>query len=159
MGFRKLQKLLCHRETLIKGKLSNIIDYKVLTNTVRQSLILIKCLMFKCTNNKTSVFITQVSRYPTNFIIQPFPSCNNPHFYPSPFLCPPLLSSLPCSYNKGAQTLQISSSDLLQQRGDPCGIRLTNRRPKPLWAHRPRDKDSLGLYSALAGISGCLCQD
>lgn len=54
---------------------------------------------------------------------------------------------------------QISSTDLFQQKGDPRGIHLTNHCLKPLWAHRPRDKDSRELYSALAGISGCLCRD
>lgn len=49
----------------------------------------------------------------------------------------------------------ISSS----KKGDPRGIRLTNHCLKPLWAHRPRDKDSRELYSALAGLSGCLCRD
>lgn len=73
-------------------------------------------------------------------------------------LSSPLLS-LTCSHYKGAQMPQISSTDLLQQKGDPRGIRLTNHCLKPLWAHRPRDKDSRELYSALAGISGCLCWD
>lgn len=71
----------------------------------------------------------------------------------------PLLSCHSRSYYKGAQMPQISSTDLLQQKGDPRGIRLTNHCLKPLWAHRPRDKDSRELYSALAGISGCLCRD
>lgn len=75
-------------------------------------------------------------------------------------LCPPLpfspLLSLTCSYYKGAQMPQIFTSDLLQQKGDPRGIHLTNHCLKPLRAHRPRDKDSRELYSALAGLSDSL---
>lgn len=80
-------------------------------------------------------------------------------FYPVfiPFTSP--LLSLTRSNYKGAQMPQISSTDLLQQKGDPRGICLTNHCLKPLWAHRPRDKESRELYSALAGLSGCLCWD
>lgn len=89
-----------------------------------------------------------------------FSICLSPFLssFHSVHLSSPLLS-LTCSYYKGAQMPQISSTDLLQQKGDPRGIRLTNHCLKPLWAHRPRDKDSRELYSALAGISGCLCWD
>ena len=45
------------------------------------------------------------------------------------------------------------------KKGDPREIRLANHCLKPLWAHRPRDKDSQELYSALAGLGGCLFWD
>lgn len=64
-----------------------------------------------------------------------------------------------CPTTKVPRCLEISSTDLLQQKGDPHEIRFTNHCLKPLWAHGPRDKDSHELYSALAGLTGCLFWD
>lgn len=94
----------------------------------------------------------------------------NQYSYPSgfPFTLIPFVplfftTLLPCHSHcpttKVPRCLEISSTDLLQQKGDPHEIRFTNHCLKPLWAHGPRDKDSHELYSALAGLTGCLFWD
>lgn len=82
---------------------------------------------------------------------------SRPLFHSSPLLSSLVTHMLPTT--KVPRCLKSPALISFSEKGDPCGIRLANHCLKPLWAHRPGDKDSRELYPALAGISGCLCWD
>lgn len=82
---------------------------------------------------------------------------SRPLFHSSPLLSSLVTHMLPTT--KVPRCLKSPALISSSEKGDPCGIRLANHCLKPLWAHRPGDKDSRELYPALAGISGCLCWD